>query len=427
MKIIIPVIVGGIIGYFTNWLAIKMLFRPHYEKRVMGIKIPFTPGLIPKERQRIAKSIGDTVGVHLLSPDTIVKALSNERTDREIRGWLEKKIEELKENQSSIKELLVDRLGEDYHRFKDKINNIHVKHIYRAIGEKLENFIFELTNSEKLKDGLKNRIRLSLDDLSKDHRKLSELAPEEILLGINNLIDENKNEIGNSIKEIFNDTSIQNRLKTSISELVLQNTNKVIMAFISPELISEKILHMIQKYIHSEDSNGDIHILLKSSLDKLWESKISEVVPKLEGSFDEAGLSKIADMITNYLNKNIETILNSDKLEESISSLVEGMIDEFINKPISSMAKKIDEDIVLGIHSLFRQIFNEFAIHELPPIIQFFNISKIVEDKINSFDVNFTEELILEIASKELKAITWLGALLGGILGLLSPLLQMLY
>ena len=43
MKIIIPVFVGAIIGYITNWLAIKMLFRPHGEKKIFGIKLPFTP------------------------------------------------------------------------------------------------------------------------------------------------------------------------------------------------------------------------------------------------------------------------------------------------------------------------------------------------------------------------------------------------
>ncbi|HAE92063.1 MAG TPA: DUF445 domain-containing protein, partial [Tissierella sp.] len=97
MKILIPIIVGATIGYFTNWLAIKMLFRPHYEKKIMGVKVPFTPGLIPKERHRIAKSIGETVGVYLLSPETIVESLSNENKDKEIRLWLEDRVSILKE------------------------------------------------------------------------------------------------------------------------------------------------------------------------------------------------------------------------------------------------------------------------------------------------------------------------------------------
>ena len=43
-------IVGGIIGYVTNDIAIKMLFRPHEAKYIFGHKIPFTPGIIPKEK-----------------------------------------------------------------------------------------------------------------------------------------------------------------------------------------------------------------------------------------------------------------------------------------------------------------------------------------------------------------------------------------
>ena len=78
-------------------------------------------------------------------------------------------------------------------------------------------------------------------------------------------------------------------------------------------------------------------------------------------------------------------------------------------------------------YEFFRIIFDRFAREELPQIIEVFHISKIVEDKINSFEVDFVEDLILQIARKELMAITWLGAALGGIMGLLSPLLQMLY
>lgn len=62
MKFFIPALVGAFIGYITNWLAIKMLFRPHHEKRIFGIKLPFTPGLIPKEKDRIAKSVGKLLG-----------------------------------------------------------------------------------------------------------------------------------------------------------------------------------------------------------------------------------------------------------------------------------------------------------------------------------------------------------------------------
>ncbi len=51
MKIyIIGALIGAVIGYITNWLAIKMLFRPREAKYIFGMKLPFTPGLIPKEK-----------------------------------------------------------------------------------------------------------------------------------------------------------------------------------------------------------------------------------------------------------------------------------------------------------------------------------------------------------------------------------------
>ena len=88
MRFIVPMIVGGIIGYITNWLAIKMLFRPHKEIRILGVKLPFTPGLIPKESRRVAKSIGATVGENLLSPKVVTDALSKPENSENIKLWI---------------------------------------------------------------------------------------------------------------------------------------------------------------------------------------------------------------------------------------------------------------------------------------------------------------------------------------------------
>ena len=53
---IIPSLVSGIIGYVTNDIAIRMLFRPHTAKHIMGWRVPFTPGIIPKEKGQVSQS-----------------------------------------------------------------------------------------------------------------------------------------------------------------------------------------------------------------------------------------------------------------------------------------------------------------------------------------------------------------------------------
>ena len=75
IKILVGAAIGAVIGYITNYIAIKMLFRPLEEKRVFGIRVPFTPGLIPKEKSRIAKSVGEAVGKYLLSSEAILESL----------------------------------------------------------------------------------------------------------------------------------------------------------------------------------------------------------------------------------------------------------------------------------------------------------------------------------------------------------------
>jgi uncharacterized membrane-anchored protein YjiN (DUF445 family) len=68
---LIPPFLGGAIGFITNVLAIKMLFRPLGEARVFGIRLPFTPGILPRQRHRLAESIGGMVERELLVPDLI--------------------------------------------------------------------------------------------------------------------------------------------------------------------------------------------------------------------------------------------------------------------------------------------------------------------------------------------------------------------
>ena len=75
LKIIIPILVGALIGYCTNYIAIKMLFRPQKPIYVFGKKLPFTPGVIPKNKSRIAAAVGNAVGQNLFTNQDIVNAI----------------------------------------------------------------------------------------------------------------------------------------------------------------------------------------------------------------------------------------------------------------------------------------------------------------------------------------------------------------
>ena len=67
----IPPVVGAFIGYLTNVVAIRMLFRPLRAYRLLGVRLPLTPGIIPRQRHQLAISIGRMVARHLLTEDAV--------------------------------------------------------------------------------------------------------------------------------------------------------------------------------------------------------------------------------------------------------------------------------------------------------------------------------------------------------------------
>jgi uncharacterized membrane protein YheB (UPF0754 family) len=74
----IPPLAGAAIGFITNVLAIRMLFRPLRPYYLFGLRIPFTPGILPRERARLAESIGAMVERELLTPEILRERLAGE-------------------------------------------------------------------------------------------------------------------------------------------------------------------------------------------------------------------------------------------------------------------------------------------------------------------------------------------------------------
>lgn len=74
-KLLAAPVIGAIIGYCTNWLAVKMLFRPREEKYIFGLKVPFTPGVIPKGKKRLAAAVSKVVNEQLLTKEAVEKRL----------------------------------------------------------------------------------------------------------------------------------------------------------------------------------------------------------------------------------------------------------------------------------------------------------------------------------------------------------------
>ncbi len=84
LKILLPIVLGGLIGYLTNDLAIRMLFHPRKAYFIGKWQLPFTPGIIPKNQGRIARAVGDAISAKLFTQNDLVDQLKNSGAKDEI-------------------------------------------------------------------------------------------------------------------------------------------------------------------------------------------------------------------------------------------------------------------------------------------------------------------------------------------------------
>lgn len=157
------IMVGAIIGWLTNVLAIKMLFRP-----IKPFKIPLLnitiQGLIPKRRHDIAKSIGEVVEKELVSINEIFDRLVTEENKKKVICIIKEKLLKVIDYKipaiipysikSKIIEYFEEQINKDAMTILDSsIDGIISNTIYKIkIGEMVEEKIdeLELENMERL-------------------------------------------------------------------------------------------------------------------------------------------------------------------------------------------------------------------------------------------------------------------------------------
>jgi uncharacterized membrane protein YheB (UPF0754 family) len=284
-------IIGGIIGLITNGIAIRMLFRPLKAIKVLGLTLPFTPGLIPKEKPRIAKSLGDVVANNLLNEDVIKNGLLSTEMDDKITVAVNGLIAKKSTSDETLRELFYSFSGAE-----------RGEQIITDVTTKVVGFSYE------------RMVKMELGPL------LSEIAVTEIVSNLQ----------GSMFAMLINENLI--------------SSAKVKMSEIIERMVVEK---------------GE------GILDSIFEKESTNLLDK-----------RLCDLYLEY----------------------EDRIPEFVAWVISTYHQLIDKNIGVLIHAL--------------------DLSKLVEDQINGYDVLTFEKMILEIMRKELNAIVWLGGLLGCIMGL---------
>lgn len=188
-------VVGGIIGGFTNKVAIKMLFRPYNRVMIGKVHVPFTPGIIPKEKGNIAREIGKAVSLQLLNGEVLGKTLLSDEMLGKIDQSLDRLIYNLLNDRRSVRQWAEQYLSHEElsqlvsQTEGDLTKMICVKLSDEAIGDTVANMAIDHALSQLRSEGFFARLGATI------LASMRENATDLLARNINGMLHDNSADI----------------------------------------------------------------------------------------------------------------------------------------------------------------------------------------------------------------------------------------
>ena len=450
-------LVAGVVGYITNKIAIKMLFRPYEPKwYTLGWQ-----GIVPKTRPKLAVKISEIVGQKLLAHDDFLYALENNDIKTKIHSIIADKLKSLNAKDihavirlSSLEDKIIDN--------KDTINNIlnntaiSVVDIFLNRQININNFrepVFQLVKNFNLEKAIDNQLENTINSFLSEDKTLQDILPQDILNRKNDLVEYLTITIMANIRRLGKNDMIKAVLAQKVvnfkdSMLSSATGMDVLKAgFINLFLSNEKIEQIVENELPhiTEDLSTNpviyknIYKTIEDEIDNLLKKPVNEVMVKL-GFSDNHDIvlyiknhfvtntnildkvsALILDKLYQYSNLSIKEILVLIKIDvmdilnaENYKTMKSNMINKFtafISSNYNKIADVITEVAVKLIKSNLKYALNAV------------NIEKIVKDKINALPLPEVENILFSFMKEHFKWINILGFFIGFVIGLTQALI----
>lgn len=251
-------LVGAVIGYFTNYIAVKMLFRPLRPIKIGKWTMPFTPGIIPKRKPALAKALGKAVGTTLLTTEDLKNTLLSENVKKSVSELVIEQIEKVSISERTIKQVALTAVSEgNYiqikgdlaekaadkvmeHLIEANIGTLVVEEAKKAIVEKLSGSFMAMFLNGDLLESISEPIKEYIDRYIKNGgRNYVEPAIEKEL---------------NAIEEVTLSSIAQGakldpeKMRTVVGQVydtcIEKCAEKILVHFKVEEIVEEKINEM---------------------------------------------------------------------------------------------------------------------------------------------------------------------------------------
>jgi len=396
------------LGYVTNWLAIKMLFRPHKQKFLFGMKMPFTPGLLHKERFRISKKIGETLSKSVLTHEVLVRALTSPEITEKISLAADDFLRTIESDERTLGEVGAALFGVE----KDEM----VEKAQVALNEVLVKFSAEGGSFEVVKHKIAGHIKHAIESRVSLDKTASEMLPQSVVEWVIAPVEPRIPRIVEYMKQALeNNPSVGETLSALVGKIAREQFGSFMGLFIKYDELYIKIKDSFFDYIEDEENRADIAEKIDAVIQKAMTTPVGEFVAKMPQSAElsENFMGSLDEQINNALNGVLE------KIQAKLVEFSEEMLLRAENVPVNRLFGYVSRNgenrdkikaFMVKAATMALEKGGTYAISSL-------DISKLIESQLNGFNVAETEEMLMGVVGRELKWIMVLGGIIGFIVG----------
>ena len=458
-------LVAGVVGYVTNKIAIKMLFRPYEPKwYTLGWQ-----GIVPKTRPKLAVKISEIVGQKLLAHDDFLYALENNDIKAKIHNIIAEKLKTL--NAKDIHALirlssLEDKIIDNKEVINNILNNAAVSVVDIFLNKKIDinSFrepVFQLVKNFNLEKAIDDQLEKTINSFLSENKTLQDILPQDILKRKNDLVEYLTITIMANIRRLGKNDMVKAVLAQKVvnfkdSMLSSASGMDILKAgFINLFLSNEKIEQIVENELPhiTEDLSTNpviyknIYKTIEDEIDNLLKKPVNEVMVKL-------GFSDNHDIVL-YIKSHFVTNTN---ILDKVSALILDKLYQYSNLTIKEILMLLNIDIykfikidVMDIlnaenyklvksnminkftafisnnYNKIADVITELAVKLIKSNLKYalnaVNIEKIVKDKINALPLPEVENILFSFMKEHFKWINILGFFIGFVIGLVQALM----
>jgi uncharacterized membrane protein YheB (UPF0754 family) len=330
-----PPLLGALIGYLTNKVAIRMLFRPLNPWYILGKKVPMTPGIIPSKRHELAENIGDMVGEKLLTATDIGTALSAEPFQDHLNQIVDDRVKDVLSRDLGPVQTAIPRRFRAYARIG-----------FRTIKYQLRTGVRTYIGSDQFREALTQVVPKQLEELGT--RRLDEILRQEDRKGFYCFMESCLEKI---VTSPDNTKLLARRIQTGLTEAAV--SGKAVQNFLPEELVqlicttveqqAPQLLRRTAKMLAEPAMRDRIIIAIKGGIDNFIDT-LGPMAAMAKGFID---VENMDDTIRSWLEQKEDDLadwLLQPEIQERAAQALTDQTKAFLATPLANLLIHVEEE-----------------------------------------------------------------------------------